>query len=291
MTWSRVAIVGLGLIGGSLGLALRRAANTAHHPPAPRISGWDQSTAARQLALAIGAIDSAPDNLEHAVRDAELVIVAVPVLAVRDVFAALGPVLQPGAVVTDVASTKALVCGWAADLLPCAFVGGHPMAGSERSGMAHARADLFDGATYCLTPTEDTPQTAVATVTRLVAIAGARPKLMDPATHDRVVAAVSHLPFLLSTLLMELTTTSPEWALLRTLAATGFRDVSRLASGDPRMHTDICLTNATAIRPWLRDAARMLETLAGELDDATALQQRFEHAKEARDDLLAGDTA
>jgi len=289
MIWSRVTIVGLGLIGGSLGLALKRAANPAHHLPELRVSGYDQSAAARQLALASGAIDVAPGNLVDAAREAELVIIAVPVLGIRDVFAALGPVLQPGAVVTDVAGTKALVCAWAAELLPCAFVGGHPMAGSERSGMAHARADLFDGATYCLTPTEDTPQTAIAAVTQLIEIVGARPALMDPATHDRVVAAVSHLPFLLSTLLVELTTASPEWDLLRTLAATGFRDVSRLASGDARMHTDICLTNATAIRPWLRDAARMLETLADELDDATALQQRFEHAKAARDDLLAGD--
>lgn len=288
MTRGKVTIIGLGLIGGSLGLALKQGAGAAASAaPAPTISGWDLSPAARERAIALGAVDQVPDMLADAVADADLVVVAVPVLGVRGVFAAIAPVLHPGTVVTDVASTKALVCAWAAEIIPGRFVGGHPMAGSEQSGVEHARADLFAGATYCLTPDASTPGAALERARALVRTVGARPYLIDPQTHDRAVAAVSHLPFLLATALVEVTTDHPEWELFRALAASGFRDVSRLASGDPHMHRDICLTNAAAIRSWLTAVAESLQSLAGALDHAAPLLARFEHAKAARDAYLA----
>ena len=285
---ANVAIIGLGLIGGSLGLALKDGP-TGRVPgdPAPSIAGWDQDASACMLAQARGAIDRMYDSPAAAVSGADLVIVAVPVLAVREVLRVIVPALDAKTVVTDVASTKATVCAWAGELLPETFIGGHPMAGSERSGVGNARADLFAGATYCLTPLPSTTDATLETATTLVRAVGARTYVLDPELHDRAVAAISHLPFLLSTLLVETTSASPDWEALRVLAATGFRDVSRLASGDPRMHRDICLTNATEIRPWLREAARMLETLAAELDDDHALLERFVHAKRVRDELVA----
>ena len=283
VTGRSVAIIGLGLIGGSIALALKRSATP------PVIVGWDWDAAARALAQTRGAVDRVADDPMLAVTHAELVIVAVPVLSIREIFAAIAPALRHDAIVTDVASTKVAVCAWAAELLPGTFVGGHPMAGSEQSGIAHARGDLFAGATYCLTPEPTTPATAVETVTVLVHTLGARAQVLSPETHDRVVAAISHLPFLLSTALVEVIATSPEWELLRTVAATGFRDVSRLASGDPRMHRDICLTNAREIRPWLVETAQALQALAGELDDGAALLRRFENAKAVRDAMIHGD--
>jgi prephenate dehydrogenase len=287
MMIANVAIIGLGLIGGSLGLALKDGpTSSVRGDPAPSIAGWDQDASACMLAQARGAIDRIYDSPDAAVDGADLVIVAVPVLAVREVLRVIAPALDAKTVVTDVASTKATVCAWARELLPETFIGGHPMAGSERSGVGSARADLFAGATYCLTPLPSTTDLALETATALVRAVGARPHVLDPELHDRAVAAISHLPFLLSTLLVETASASPDWQIFRALAATGFRDVSRLASGDPRMHRDICLTNATEIRSWLREAARMLETFASELDDEPALLERFEHAKRVRDELV-----
>ena len=283
MTVDRVAIIGLGLIGGSLGLALKN----PQTGPVSTVVGWDQDAAARDLACARGAVDATPDDLAAAVADADLVVVAVPVLSVRDVFRAIAPALRPSAVVTDVASTKVAVCRWAAEFFPGKFIGGHPMAGSELSGVGNARAALFAGATYCLTPERATPPAIIETVTAMVNAIGARPLVLDPAAHDRAVAAISHLPFLLSTALVEVASASPEWELFRQLAAGGFRDVSRLASADVRMHHDICLTNATQIRPWIEAATEALQSLARALDDSPALLERFEHAKTIRDTYIA----
>ena len=279
-----VAIIGLGLIGGSLGLALRRRQIDMTDPPA--VVGWDVDPAVGERALARGAVDRVSADPGSAAAEADVVVVAVPVLAVREMFAAIARSVRSGAVVTDVASTKVVVCGWAAEMLPGLFIGGHPMAGSERGGVEHARADLFTGATYCLTPEPQTPPAAIEAATSLVLATGARPLLLTPTVHDRAVAAVSHLPFLLSRALVEVAGTDPEWELLQQIAASGFRDVTRLASADPRMHRDICLTNAGPIRARLIETARMLEALAQELDDGEALLRRFETSKVIRDALV-----
>jgi prephenate dehydrogenase len=280
-----IAILGLGLIGGSLGLSLRRAAG-ARPGETFTITGWDRDPAVPEVALQRGAIDLVAGDAASAATAADLVVIAVPVLAVREVFEAIVPALRSETVVTDVASTKATVCGWASEMLGPRFVGGHPMAGSERGGIAQARADLFDGAVYCLTPEPHTAPWALDATTRMVEQLRARPRLLDPATHDRILAAISHLPFLLSTALVEVTASDPQWNVLAEIAATGFRDVSRLASADARMHRDICLTNGEAIRPWLQAAVRALEAFAEDLDDADALLRRFDQAKAVRDDMI-----
>ena len=278
---SVIAILGLGLIGGSLALALKRSSDRT-----PTVVGWDQDRRAIGQALERRAIDRAAGDAAEAARGADIVVVAVPVLAARAIFQQIASALRPEALVTDVGSTKAEICSWAAETLGHAFVGGHPMAGSERSGIEHARPDLFDRATYCLTPSPSTPAQILQQAVAFVRLVGARAVIMSPATHDRAVAAASHLPFLLSTVLVDVTASDQEWDTFRAVAATGFRDVSRLASGDPRMHRDICVTNAEAIRPWLLRTAERLASLADLLDDPESMLDLFERAKRHRDAFL-----
>lgn len=275
----QLALLGLGLIGGSLGLALKAAGSDW------TITGWDRDPEAAPAALARGAIDHVAASAVEAVREADLVLLSIPVTAMHDLLAELGPHLKPGAVVTDVASTKAAVTGWARAVLPSGihFVGGHPMAGTEHSGITHARPGMFRGAVYVLTPDADTPQEALAPLEELVSRVGAHAVRMTPETHDAHVAAVSHLPFLLSTLLVRRTTTDPAWPEAKRLAATGYQSTSRLASGNEAMYRGICLTNAEQIRPWLLAMARDLEDLAGHLEDAAYLDDLFTGAKQARD--------
>jgi prephenate dehydrogenase len=278
----RVTIIGLGLIGGSLGLALRAAGGHV-------VTGWDPDAGACALALARGAIDQSAISLATATSGADLVVVATPVMAVRGVLDALAEHLEPGTVVSDVSSTKREVDAWARASLrdDTPFIGGHPMAGAEVAGMAHARADLLDGAIYCLTPRPDTPRWAVDRLLAVVRDVNARPMETDPALHDQVVAGVSHLPLLTAAALMRVAHGSGDWETLRHLAASGFRDTTRLASGDPTMQRDICVTNADEIRPWLRAMAEALGEVAGLLDDPIAMGAWLQEAKTARDEWLA----
>ena len=277
-----VSIIGLGLIGGSLGLALRES------PITVMVRGWDRDPGAIVGALTCGAIEHPAITLAEAVAEADVVVVATPVMVVQAILPAIAPYLKPGAVVTDVASTKAQIMAWAEAALPSgvSFIGGHPMAGSEQHGIMHARAALFHNAVYCLTPHQRATPEALALLEKLVSAIGARPLCIPAATHDAYVAAVSHLPFLLSTALTQLTATNEQWSSMSMLAATGYRDLTRLASGDPVMHRDICLSNAEAIRPWLHNMAALLSQLADQLDDPQALQALFEDAKQHRDQWL-----
>lgn len=276
-----ITIVGLGLIGGSLGLALRAARYL-------NVVGWDRDQAVTEAAVQRGAIGAAAASLVAAVQAADVVVVATPVLAVRAILEQIAPHLKAGAVVTDVAGTKVQVLEWAQALLPdtVAFVGGHPMAGSEQHGIGSARADLLRDAIYCLTPLDGTPQAALERLERLVAALGARPLRVSAAAHDAGVAAISHVPFLLAAALVQLTTTDARWPELRHIAATGYRDMTRLASGDPIMHRDVVLTNAAAIAPWLRSYARLLDEVAAHLDDPAFLDAFFRTAQQQRDEWL-----
>lgn len=285
-----ITIIGMGLIGTSIGMALRSA--DGQDAPLGRITvtGYDQSGRATADARGRLAIDRVAHSLEEALRGAQLVVVAVPVQVARAVFAEIGPLLAPGAVVTDVSSTKAAVMGWARELLPASatFVGGHPMAGREQAGAAAAAADLFKDAIYCLTPAPQAGAAAVGLVEALVRQIGAKVYYIDPDEHDAYVAGISHLPFLLSTALMEVTSRSPGWKEMSALAATGFRDISRLASGDPEMHRDICMTNRAALSRWIDDTVRLLLELRDQIDEGQSDQMRelFVHARDVREQWL-----
>jgi prephenate dehydrogenase len=286
----RITIIGMGLIGTSLGMAIRQADVKEAPLGQTVITGYDRNRHATGDARGRLAIDREARTLEEALREAQLVIVAAPAQSIREIFAEIASLLPNGAVVTDVASTKTQVMEWARELLPITvdFVGGHPMAGKEQSGARAAELALFNGAIYCLTPAPRARQPAVDMVEAMVRQIGAKIYYIDPAEHDAYVAGVSHMPFLLSTTLVELVSRSPGWKEMAALAATGFRDISRLASGDPEMHRDICLTNRVAISRWLEEAAQLLLDVRDQIeaDDATQLLDLFAHARAAREQWL-----
>ena len=282
----RVAIIGLGLVGGSIGLRLRAA-----ELPGLEIVGSDIDGSRERAAKKSGAIDRGEHDLAKAVRDARLVIIAVPIAALRDVFTAIAPHLAEGAVVTDTASTKADVMKWAAELLPASvsFVGGHPMAGKELSGIEHADAALFEGRAYCVCPTVDSPPSSIQSVTGLARALGAEPIFIDAEEHDVYAAAISHLPLIAATALFNLLRQSPSWDDLGQLASTGFRDMTRLASGDPAMSSAIWRTNREAIIHWLDRLSEELKRIRGMLSDAQDedLFKLFAETKLQRDEFIA----
>ena len=252
-----IGVLGLGLIGGSLALALQQAGI------AKQISGYDADPNATRRAFAREAITQICTTVEEAVQQADMVVLATPILAMPELFGRLAPVLKPGALVTDTASTKAKVLTWAKTLLPAdvVFVGGHPMAGKEYSGIEAAEADLFEGCTYCLTPTAQTPPDALAQLSEIVIRLGAHPLTLDVEQHDYLVAGISHLPFVLSSTLVQALGKGEDWSEMTRLAAGGFRDMSRLAAGNPRMYRDICLTNKEAILSWLDALTQQLDSV------------------------------
>jgi prephenate dehydrogenase len=281
--FERVAIVGLGLMGTSLGMALRAG------EIARAVVGYDAGEGIAVRARERGAVDVACEGVGEAVRGSDLVVLAAPPLALRELFAAIGPLLAGGAVVTDVASTKGMVVGWAEELLPepGRFVGGHPMAGREASGVEAADGTLYGGCAWCLTPTARTEGEAVRRVEGVVTALGARPLVLDAGVHDAAVAAISHVPLVAATALTLAATNDATWAVAAKLAAGGFRDTTRVASGDPRMARDICRTNAPAILArldaYIGELAELRNRIAGE---SVELEARFAEARDRREAWL-----
>lgn len=277
--FAHVTIVGVGLLGGSAGLAMKA------HDPSIRIAGVGRRQASLDQALRIGAIDEAfLDAAEPAART-DLVILATPVGSLAGHMRSIGPALRKGALVTDVGSTKGGVVRDAGRILGHRrFVGSHPMAGSEQKGAAFARADLFAGATCILTPVSATPSTVTDSVERLWRQMGMRTVRMAPAAHDRAVARISHLPHAMASLLMSL----PGKADLD-VAASGFRDATRLASGDPEMWRDIFLNNRGHILAAFDAFEEELLALRDlvEMGDAKGLERFFAAAKKRRDSTIA----
>jgi prephenate dehydrogenase len=254
------------------------------------ITGFDQNR--RHTADARGrlAIDREASSLSEAVRDAQLIILAVPVQAMQETLRSLVTLAPTGSIITDVSSTKAQVLVWAREILPTTvdFIGGHPMAGRERSGPASADPNLFKEAIYCVCPATGVREQAVAVIEALVNQIGAKIYFIDPIEHDAYVAAVSHLPFVLSAALVETASRSPAWREMAPLAATGFRDLTRLASGDPEMHRDICMTNREALSHWIDEAISTLTDIRDQLDadQSDQVLDMFRHAQEIREGWL-----
>jgi len=287
----RITIIGLGLIGGSIGLALRRAGAGFE------VVGFARRPEVASRALELGAVDRTEGSLISAVKDAELVLIATPAMAMKEILAEIGGSLREGSIVTDTASTKAEVMDWAEVTLPpsVSFIGGHPLAGKETSGIEAADGDLFQGCTYCLTAGRGAAQEARDTVAGLVRQIGANPLFIDASEHDSLVAGISHLPLLISVALIAATTKSPSWPQMAGLAASGFRDLTRLASGDPRMSRDICLTNREPILRWIDDYIEELRALRrlvseggvkGGGGESEKLGEAFMRAREIREGWL-----
>lgn len=257
-----VGVVGLGLIGGGVALDLQRAGRA--------VVGFDSDPAVRDRARALG-LDSV-DRLEALVEACELVVVAVPLAAVGDAVAAIRA-RDPGVLVTDVASVKDRSVLGTAGLER--VVGGHPMAGNERSGIDAARPGLFDGAVWFLTPEPATQVGDLVTVSELVRTLAAAPVVVDAATHDRYVALLSHLPHLFAYGL-HATATEMMGDGLHALGGGSFRDVTRVAASAPGFWAEVLRANRTAVQEALALLSRWLEDSAGALDDPSQLQDRLE---------------
>jgi len=282
----KIAIIGLGLIGTSLGMAIRHALGKDIE-----VVGTDLETTYISTAKKMGAIDRGERTLVGAVQDVDIVVLATPVLAMRDLLEFIAPYLSKDVVVTDVGSTKAEVVIWGDQILPdgVSFIGGHPMAGKEGSGPKEADLSLFDGAVYAICPAPSATAEATKAVLAIVQAVGAKPYFVDPVEHDSYAGAVSHLPFLLAVSLVNTTTKSAGWREMAHLASTGFRDMSRLASGDPIMHRDIAITNRDAVVYWLDEFIKNLHELRNLVkDDRDGLENALVQAWEGRARWLIG---
>ena len=255
--FARVALIGLGLIGSSLGLAMKRGSL------AGSIAGTARTEATRQKALELGAIDQAFDDALACVADADLVVICAPLGAYADIAKAMAPGLKPGAIVTDVGSVKQMVIRDLAPILPNGvhLVPAHPVAGTEHSGPEASFAELFEGRWCILTPPPGTDAGAVEKVARLWRGVGSQVEIMEAGHHDKVLAITSHLPHLIAYTIVG-TATDLETQLQSEVikfAAGGFRDFTRIAASDPVMWRDIFLNNREAV---LEMIGRLTEDLA-----------------------------
>jgi prephenate dehydrogenase len=282
----RVAFLGLGLIGGSIARALHR-----DEPGRWSMRAWSPSGTGPSLARDEGVIDLRAATPAEAVEGAELVVLAAPPLTTLDLLGELaGPwraSMAPAALITDVASTKSAIVGRAGEL-GLRFVGGHPMAGLEVSGYGASDPRLFEDRPWIVVPPAD-DEAALETVERLARTCGARAVRMDAATHDRLVAAVSHLPLVLSAALVEAVAGGPgeareDWPAAEGLAAGGWASMTRLARGDVAMGAGIVATNASEVASRLRDVRDAIDGWLAELErpggpDATALEALLADAR------------
>jgi prephenate dehydrogenase len=283
----RVAILGIGLIGGSIGLAARARAEA-------QVCGYDPDPVVRERALELGAIDSQAPDIVGAVRDADVVFAAAPVgelpATVREALACAGP----ECVVSDVGSAKRALGLLAADER---FIGGHPLAGAETAGVEHSRADLFEGATWYLTPTQGTSGVLYERLHRLLVSLGAQPSAIDAELHDRLMATFSHLPHVLANLLVAQGAAHAAGALEagERLPAAGpsFRDATRVAGANTAIWTDIYISNRDALIGEIDVAIRRLGEFRDLLAaaDASAVAAWNESAREQREALVGAGIA
>ena len=258
-----VAIVGVGLIGGSLGMAMKS------RRIAGRVVGLGRSRERLDLAVGLGAIDEGTTNAASALADADLIVLCTTVGHIRETLGGTLALAKPGAVVTDVGSTKSAIVAAAGG--DPRFVGGHPMAGSEQGGVEAATALLFSEATWAVTPTETTDDGAREAVESLAREVGAATLTLPPDAHDAMLAVTSHLPHVLaSSLMRQAAATQERHPQTRRLTAGSFADATRVAASSPELWRDVCLTNRDALRDALRAFRGELDTLERAVTDGDA---------------------
>jgi len=280
--WKRVTLVGVGLLGGSLGLALRK------RRLADCVTGYVRRAASVRECEKMGAVDVATRDLRVSVQDADLIVLCTPIAQMRPLVEQMLPAVKPGAIVTDVGSVKGTIVRDLESLVEKAggyFVGSHPMAGAEKMGVAAARADLFVDAVSVITPTRKTNEAAAARIAGLWKSVGARVLRLTPERHDELVSRSSHLPHVVAATLANLVL-DPRWTEQQTeLCANGFRDTTRVASGSPEMWRDIALANGKhlgrAVDLFIRDLEKVRRFI--EQDDLSALNYFLVQAKSRRD--------
>lgn len=277
----KITIIGVGLIGGSFALGLRKAGLVEE------VVGVGRNEHNLEKAIELGVINSYTNDMQAAVRDSDLVFLAVPLGAMQSTMQAIQPYLQTHTIITDGGSSKSSVVLAAQEVFAdCAnFVPGHPIAGKEQSGVTAAEADLYVNHRVILTPTAQTSNTALQTVKALWQAIGANVEQMKPQQHDEIFAATSHLPHLLAFALVDLLNEHEELGDVFQYTAGGFRDFTRIASSDAEMWRDIAVYNSDAIVKWLNHYSVTIQELAKlvETKDKEALFALFNAAKQARD--------
>ena len=281
MNFQKITLIGVGMLGGSVGLAARQ------RGVAGQVAGFVRRAESVGECLVAGAVDAATQDLAEAVGGSALVILCTPVGDMADMAARLKPHLAADAVVTDVGSVKASVVRAVEEVLP-RFVGSHPLCGSEKAGVGHARGDLFEGAACAVTPTGQSDAEAVEMVSGFWTALGGKVVSLTAEDHDAIVARTSHLPHVVASALVNAVLARPRTGESMFLG-TGFRDTTRLASGSPSMWRDIALTNAEAIARSIDELQVELEQLKTALGakDAEALEKFFAEGKSGRDGWLA----
>lgn len=284
--WKKVTLVGVGLLGGSLGLALKQ------RRLAGSVAGFVRRAASVTECTRAGAVDVATLDLNEAVAGADLVVLCTPLAQMRPLLRQMLPMLGKGALVTDVGSVKRSVVRELEPLVAKAgayFVGSHPMAGAEKTGVAAARADLFVNAICAVTPTRKSDPAAVGKVERLWETVGARILRIAPAAHDALVSRSSHLPHVVAAELVNFVLDPRHPKDQASLCANGFRDTTRIASGSPEMWRDIALANrenlSRSIAAFLRDLQKFRRALSR--NDGRTISKFFEQAKQRRDQWSA----
>ena len=285
MQLNKVLIFGVGLIGGSLALALKKAGVARH------IVGIGRNQDSLKTALSLGVIDEVQTDIAQAMQGADIVVIATPVAQTPEILASIAPHLKADTIITDAGSTKSDIAGYVANaaqnLTPALlsqFVGGHPIAGAEKSGVSAANADLFFGKNVVLTPNEQTSKQALSKVRALWEATGANVSEMSAEAHDQIFAAVSHLPHLLAFALVDDLANRKNSQQLFDFAASGFRDFTRIAGSSPEMWRDISLANREALLSELEAYQSELKLLQKLLEnkDGDGLEALFERASNAR---------
>lgn len=275
---ANILIIGVGLIGGSLGLALKESPLVKH------IIGVDNDEQSLQKALEIGAIDCSA-SLAEGVKKADVIFLCTPLRYYPEIIAEIKPFLKPGMIISDVGSTKQEVTRIFAGLPPGVWaVGGHPMAGAETTGIYGSDRYLFENAVYVLTPGPEIPGQVVDSLRKLLQTTGARVKIMEPALHDELVATVSHIPHLAAVALVGLTEGDGDTLMM---AAGGFRDTTRIASSDPALWEDILFSNREQVLNKLESLIKRAHTIkmALQLNNHELIKSELARAKEVRDKI------
>ena len=281
----KLAIIGVGLIGSSLSLALRQAGEVG------RVSGYGRNRDNLEKGVELGVLDEFGSDIAQTVADADMVVVAVPLGAMQSVFAELKNSVSPDAVITDVGSSKASVVEAAraelGDILP-RFVPGHPIAGTEKTGVEAGFASLYQNRRVILTPVAETDARASERVTEMWQQCGAIVEQLEVEHHDKVLAATSHLPHMLAYALVHQLSGLNEHEEIFRYAAGGFRDFTRIASSDPVMWRDVCLANGTALVALIEQYQQELDRIESAIraGDAERLLELFGKAKSQRDSLI-----
>ena len=282
--FKKITIIGVGLIGGSLGLALKE------KKPNFKIIGIDKQEIIEK-AITRGAIDEGTVNLEEGIKEADIVIIATPVKTILNILIQINPFLKKGCIVTDTGSTKGQIVERADKVLSkdIFFIGGHPMAGSEKYGIESANPHLFQDKTYILTPTKKSNLIAIEKIFSLIKMIGANRLILDPFEHDRIVGAVSHLPQVIA---VSLINTIGELALRGNnnnyfkAVGDGFKDVTRIASSPYKIWEDICDTNQENILEMIQEFRNYLEVIEDKLkNDPSSLKEEFQKASKLRETL------